>query len=256
MCSSEKANLKLNHISSNNTDTHFHLSSSFSFLTEGCLKFRVCMWHDWEEDFHHGSTSGLCSGWLNCCLSVSLLYSISQFLPRVKTICTVPSYVRLRVSCHSINHLCLVDVCNFCSTLLKLNSRSPAFPASLLSPCLSPSLQGVPTQSGLRPWQRGSSQCSGWWRSDSETVGIGLSLPQESTGQFTGGGRGHGDEEVAGAWSAEQKSHQSQQWCVSVRAPERILNNAMKMTEYKARHWSVPASVIEEGDSCQSLILT
>lgn len=252
MCSSEKANLKLNP-----GDTHFHLSSSFSSLTEGCLKFRVCMWHDWEEDFHHGSTSGLCSGWLNCCLSVCLsVYCIPSvsFYPESKQ--SAQYLLTSGVSCHSINHLCLVDVCNFCSTLLKLNSRSPAFPASLLSPCLSPSLQGVPTQSGLRPWQRGSSQCSGWWRSDSETVGIGLSLPQESTGQFTGGGRGHGDEEVAGAWSAEQKSHQSQQWCVSVRAPERILNNAMKMTEYKARHWSVPASVIEEGDSCQSLILT
>lgn len=252
MCSSEKANLKLNP-----GDTHFHLSSSFSSLTEGCLKFRVCMWHDWEEDFHHGSTSGLCSGWLNCCLSVCLsVYCIPSvsFYPESKQ--SAQYLLTSGVSCHSINHLCLVDVCNFCSTLLKLNSRSPAFPASLLSPCLSPSLQGVPTQSGLRPWQRGSSQRSGWWRSDSETVGIGLSLPQESTGQFTGGGRGHGDEEVAGAWSAEQKSHQSQQWCVSVRAPERILNNAMKMTEYKARHWSVPASVIEEGDSCQSLILT
>lgn len=252
MCSSEKANLKLNP-----GDTHFPLSSSFSFLTEGCLKFRVCMWHDWEEDFHHGSTSGLCSGWLNCCLSVCLsVYCIPSlsFYPESKQ--SAQYLLTSGVSCHSINHLCLVDVCNFCSTLLKLNSRSPAFPASLLSPCLSPSLQGVPTQSGLRPWQRGSSQRSGWWRSDSETVGIGLSLPQESTGQFTGGGRGHGDEEVAGAWSAEQKSHQSQQWCVSVRAPERILNNAMKMTEYKARHWSVPASVIEEGDSCQSLILT
>lgn len=252
MCSSEKANLKLNP-----GDTHFHLSSSFSSLTEGCLKFRVCMWHDWEEDFHHGSTSGLCSGWLNCCLSVCLsVYCIPSvsFYPESKQ--SAQYLLTSGVSCHSINHLCLVDVCNFCSTLLKLNSRSPAFPASLLSPCLSPSLQGVPTQSGLRPWQRGSSQCSGWWRSDSETVGIGLSLPQESTGQFTGGGRGHGDEEVAGAWSAEQKSHQSQQWCVSVRAPERILNNAMKMTEYKARHWSVPASVIEEGDSRQSLILT
>lgn len=252
MCSSEKANLKLNP-----GDTHFHLSSSFSSLTEGCLKFRVCMWHDWEEDFHHGSTSGLCSGWLNCCLSVCLsVYCIPSvsFYPESKQ--SAQYLLTSGVSCHSINHLCLVDVCNFCSTLLKLNSRSPAFPASLLSPCLSPSLQGVPTQSGLRPWQRGSSQRSGWWRSDSETVGIGLSLPQESTGQFTGGGRGHGDEEVAGAWSAEQKSHQSQQWCVSVRAPERILNNAMKMTEYKARHWSVPASVIEEGDSRQSLILT
>lgn len=252
MCSSEKANLKLNP-----GDTHFHLSSSFSSLTEGCLKFRVCMWHDWEEDFHHGSTSGLCSGWLNCCLSVCLsVYCIPSvsFYPESKQ--SAQYLLTSGVSCHSINHLCLVDVCNFCSTLLKLNSRSPAFPASLLSPCLSPSLQGVPTQSGLRPWQRGSSQCSGWWRSDSETVGIGLSLPQESTGQFTGGGRGHGDEEVAGAWSAEQTSHQSQQWCVSVRAPERILNNAMKMTEYKAHHWSVPASVIEEGDSCQSLILT
>lgn len=252
MCSSEKANLKLNP-----GDTHFHLSSSFSSLTEGCLKFRVCMWHDWEEDFHHGSTSGLCSGWLNCCLSVCLsVYCIPSvsFYPESKQ--SAQYLLTSGVSCHSINHLCLVDVCNFCSTLLKLNSRSPAFPASLLSPCLSPSLQGVPTQSGLRPWQRGSSQRSGWWRSDSETVGIGLSLPQESTGQFTGGGRGHGDEEVAGAWSAEQTSHQSQQWCVSVRAPERILNNAMKMTEYKARHWSVPASVIEEGDSCQSLILT
>lgn len=252
MCSSEKANLKLNP-----GDTHFHLSSSFSSLTEGCLKFRVCMWHDWEEDFHHGSTSGLCSGWLNCCLSVCLsVYCIPSvsFYPESKQ--SAQYLLTSGVSCHSINHLCLVDVCNFCSTLLKLNSRSPAFPASLLSPCLSPSLQGVPTQSGLRPWQRGSSQCSGWWRSDSETVGIGLSLPQESTGQFTGGGRGHGDEEVAGAWSAEQTSHQSQQWCVSVRAPERILNNAMKMTEYKAHHWSVPASVIEEGDSRQSLILT
>lgn len=248
MCSSEKANLKLNP-----GDTHFHLSSSFSSLTEGCLKFRVCMWHDWEEDFHHGSTSGLCSGWLNCCLSVHCIPSLS-FYPESKQ--SAQYLLTSGVSCHSINHLCLVDVCNFCSTLLKLNSRSPAFPASLLSPCLSPSLQGVPTQSGLRPWQRGSSQRSGWWRSDSETVGIGLSLPQESTGQFTGGGRGHGDEEVAGAWSAEQTSHQSQQWCVSVRAPERILNNAMKMTEYKARHWSVPASVIEEGDSRQSLILT
>lgn len=248
MCSSEKANLKLNP-----GDTHFHLSSSFSSLTEGCLKFRVCMWHDWEEDFHHGSTSGLCSGWLNCCLSVHCIPSLS-FYPESKQ--STQYLLTSGVSCHSINHLCLVDVCNFCSMLLKLNSRSPAFPASLLSRCLSPSLQGVPTQSGLRPWQRGSSQRSGWWRSDSETVGIGLSLPQESTGQFTGGGRGHGDEEVAGAWSAEQKSHQSQQWCVSVRAPERILNNAMKMTEYKARHWSVPASVIEEGDSCQSLILT
>lgn len=252
MCSSEKANLKLNP-----GDTHFHLSSSFSSLTEGCLKFRVCMWHDWEEDFHHGSTSGLCSGWLNCCLSVCLsVYCIPSvsFYPESKQ--SAQYLLTSGVSCHSINHLCLVDVCNFCSTLPKLNSRSPAFPASLLSPCLSPSLQGVPTQSGLRPWQRGSSQRSGWWRSDSETVGIGLSLPQESTGQFTGGGRGHGDEEVAGAWSAEQKSHQSQQWCVSVRAPERILNNAMKMTEYKAHHWSVPASVIEEGDSRQSLILT
>lgn len=190
---------------------------------------------------------------LSVCLSVYCIPSLS-FYPESKQ--SAQYLLTSGVSCHSINHLCLVDVCNFCSTLLKLNSRSPAFPASLLSPCLSPSLQGVPTQSGLRPWQRGSSQCSGWWRSDSETVGIGLSLPQESTGQFTGGGRGHGDEEVAGAWSAEQKSHQSQQWCVSVRAPERILNNAMKMTEYKARHWSVPASVIEEGDSCQSLILT
>lgn len=190
---------------------------------------------------------------LSVCLSVYCIPSLS-FYPESKQ--SAQYLLTSGVSCHSINHLCLVDVCNFCSTLLKLNSRSPAFPASLLSPCLSPSLQGVPTQSGLRPWQRGSSQRSGWWRSDSETVGIGLSLPQESTGQFTGGGRGHGDEEVAGAWSAEQKSHQSQQWCVSVRAPERILNNAMKMTEYKARHWSVPASVIEEGDSCQSLILT
>lgn len=190
---------------------------------------------------------------LSVCLSVYCIPSLS-FYPESKQ--SAQYLLTSGVSCHSINHLCLVDVCNFCSMLLKLNSRSPAFPASLLSPCLSPSLQGVPTQSGLRPWQRGSSQCSGWWRSDSETVGIGLSLPQESTGQFTGGGRGHGDEEVAGAWSAEQTSHQSQQWCVSVRAPERILNNAMKMTEYKAHHWSVPASVIEEGDSRQSLILT
>lgn len=48
-------------------------------------------------------------------------------------------------------------------------------------------------------------------------------------------------------------SHSSDVWVSE--PPERILNNAMKMTEYKARHWSVPASVIEEGDSCQSLIL-
>lgn len=63
---------------------------------------------------------------------------------------------------------------------------------------LSEHLLGVPAQSGLHPWQHGSSQRSGWWRSDSEAVGIGLGLPQENTGRFTGGSRGHGDEEVAG----------------------------------------------------------
>ena len=129
--SSEKANLKLNPISSKNTcDRHFSLSSSFFFLTEGYLKFRVCMWHDWEEDLHHGSTSGLCTGWLNCCLSVCQFIILHlSVLPRylnlrAEKVCTVPSHIRLSVSCHSINHLGLVDVCNFCSTLLKLNSRS------------------------------------------------------------------------------------------------------------------------------------
>lgn len=65
----------------------------------------------------------------------------------------------------------------------------------LITLSLSEHLQGVPAHSALHPWQRGSSQRSGWWRYDGQAVGIGLGLPQEDGGRYTGG---HGAEEVAG----------------------------------------------------------
>lgn len=66
-------------------------------------------------------------------------------------------------------------------------------------------LVGVPAQSALHPWQPGSSQRAGWWRSDSEAVGIRLRLPQDYKRRPRRGNRRQGDEEVAGTGSVKQK---------------------------------------------------
>lgn len=39
------------------------ISLSSLNVTEESHRYRVLVWHDWDEDLHHGKTSGLCPGW-------------------------------------------------------------------------------------------------------------------------------------------------------------------------------------------------